>query len=428
MIQVSNKKLCCGCSACAERCPRQCISMKEDEEGFLYPVVDETACVKCNVCDAVCPIINVNAPTQPVEVFAAVHKDEQIRKRSSSGGVFTALAEKTIRKGGVVFGARFDKNWRVVHTSTETKEGLTAFRGSKYVQSLIGNSFLQVEKYLKADKLVLFTGTPCQVAGLKRFLRKEYDNLLTVDVICHGVPSPLIWSRYVDTIRPKGVAGENSVSSLKEIPVITDILFRDKTAGWRKYGFSVWKGATEGSDENTVFPPKSSKKEIFEIQQENLYLRGFLQNLFLRPSCHHCRFRNFKSGSDMTIADFWGVEKVMPDFNDDKGMNLVILKNEKYKSLFKEMDLKIGIVSSSNYALAFKGNSSLFYDDKANPNRDDFFSQFIQNPESLCDLIERYTVYTDYIRKRTKLDHLLIKLGIYDVVKYLVLIIRRIKK
>lgn len=197
MIHITNRQDCCGCAACAQRCPKQCISMKEDAEGFLYPTVDTEVCIDCGLCEKVCPELNSGRERQPQKVYAAINKDEKIRLGSSSGGVFTALAEQTIDEGGVVFGARFDENWEVVHAYTETKEGLTAFRGSKYVQSRIGNAYKDAERFLRNGRKVLFTGTPCLVMGLKLYLGRDYDNLLTVDFLCHGVPSPKAWRLYL---------------------------------------------------------------------------------------------------------------------------------------------------------------------------------------------------------------------------------------
>lgn len=189
MIQIKDKSACCGCSACVQSCPKQCIVLKEDKEGFLYPVVNQTLCIACGKCEKVCPELHPFDAVQPLMVYAAKHPDESVRAESSSGGIFTLLADAVIDDGGVVFGARFDTDWSVVHDFTETHEGLQAFRGSKYLQSRIGNTYQLAEKFLKAGRKVLFSGTPCQIAGLKRYLHKDYENLLAIDFVCHGVPS-----------------------------------------------------------------------------------------------------------------------------------------------------------------------------------------------------------------------------------------------
>ena len=183
MISIKQKKDCCGCSACVQRCPKQCISMAEDEEGFLYPHIDESKCIDCGLCEKVCPVINQENQREPLSVYAATNPDEKIRMLSSSGGLFSMLAEKTIENGGVVFGACWNDEWEVVHDYTETVLGIAKFRGSKYVQSRIGDSYRIVEKFLKDGREVLFSGTPCQVAGLKKYLCKVYENLFLVDFI-----------------------------------------------------------------------------------------------------------------------------------------------------------------------------------------------------------------------------------------------------
>ena len=206
MIVLQRKEDCCGCHACATACPTQCITMREDAEGFLYPETDVSKCIDCHLCEKVCPVIN---PFPRPEVFpnelpdplsyAAKIDDEKIREDSSSGGIFTALAENIIRKGGVVFGVRWNEDFKsVVHDFTETLDGLSAFRGSKYLQSIVGDSYKKVRQLLTAKRPVLFTGTPCQIAGLRRFLRKDYENLFTAEVVCHGVPSPKVWRLYLD--------------------------------------------------------------------------------------------------------------------------------------------------------------------------------------------------------------------------------------
>ena len=327
MINLSHKRDCCGCHACMSICPKSCISMRADEEGFLYPFVDEQACIDCGLCEKVCPVINQSEPRRPIEVYAAKSSDEAVRRDSSSGGVFTVVAERVISDGGVVFGAKFDKEWRVVHAWTDTIEGLAQFRGSKYVQSCIGNAYKEAEQFLKQGRRVLFTGTPCQVAGLKKYLRKEYDNLTTIDVVCHGVPSPLVWHEYLkELVRARRADGKNSVSSsLNDLSVIADISFRDKTMGWKKYGFRIGYVASKAT-ENTV--SESVTEYSIEPFYNNLYMKGFLRNLYLRPSCYACASKSGRSGSDLTIADFWGVERNHPELNDERGVSALLVYNE----------------------------------------------------------------------------------------------------
>lgn len=322
MIQILDKSQCCGCTACVSICPKQCITMREDEEGFLYPVVDSSHCIDCNLCKKVCPELYPKEMREPLHVYAAKHKNEQVRLASSSGGIFTLLAEKIIDEGGVVFGVRFNNNWDVVHDYTETMEGLAVFRGSKYVQSYMGDCYLKAKSFLEQGRKVMFTGTPCQIAGLKNLLRKDYDNLLTVDVVCHGVPSPKVWQVYLDEIARKG--GKNSVLShpIVEKTEINHIDFRSKSIGWKKYSFALTLSkATADGEKNTVL--------LSSIFTENPYMNAFLSNLSLRPSCYDCPAKSGKSGSDITIADFWGIEDVLPEFDDDKGISLVLSYSEK---------------------------------------------------------------------------------------------------
>lgn len=361
MLQLTDKSKCCGCAACAQRCPKQCISMWEDNEGFSYPIMDKESCIDCGLCEKVCPVINQNEPSKPEKVYAAINPDEKTRKESSSGGMFTMLAEKVLSEKGVVFGARFDDKWEVIHDYCETVEDLAKFRGSKYVQSKIGQCYKQAEIFLKDGRLVLFSGTSCQIAGLNKYLHKEYLNLLAVDVVCHGVPSPRVWREYIKKLkeRPKGVAGKNTVlSSLNAKPVITGIAFRDKSIGWKKYGFVVRGHAdlTEACG-NSVLSSKDNEHIVFqEVHYENLFMEGFLKNIYLRPSCYACPAKSGKSGSDITLADYWGIGNHHPEMDDDKGTSLVLLKTSKGASRFAELGC---IVAETTYAEALAGNPSI---------------------------------------------------------------------
>lgn len=335
MIAIVNKEDCVGCNACVQRCPKHCISMHDDEQGFLYPKVDLDLCIHCDLCEKVCPVINQAEPRKPIVTFAAKNPDEEVRMTSSSGGVFFALAKNIIDEGGVVFGAKFDENWEVVHDYAETIEGVKAFQGSKYVQSRIGETFLQAEKFLKAGRKVMFTGTPCQIAGLQLFLRKDYgDQLLKVDVVCHGVPSPGVWRDYLKYItRPKGAsAGKNTDSqstlNKSETPVITGISFRDKRISWEKFGFTVHTVAPWGdqnSDSLSTKQPIEDQELLFETLDQNIFMQGFLKDLYLRPSCYACPTKELKSGSDITLADFWGIDSIDQDAYDNKGVSLLLV-------------------------------------------------------------------------------------------------------
>lgn len=370
MIDITDKSKCCGCTACVQRCPKQCIVMHEDKEGFLYPKVDTAKCIDCGLCEKVCPVLNVADDRLPQKVLAAKNKNEQIRNTSSSGGIFTILAEQVINDGGVVFGVKFNDKWEVVHSYTETIDGLAAFRGSKYVQSFIGNSFKETETFLKQGRKVLFSGTPCQIAGLKRYLRKEYCNLLTVECACHGVPSPKVWREYLNEVsRPKGVFGRNAVSSVsKDLPVITGINFRDKSNGWKKFGFLLGLKSAFKADENSVF--SSDIQKVLQPFYENPFMQAFLADFILRPSCYKCPAKAGRSGADIALADFWGIENILPEFDDDKGCSLVLdyTSRVEYESECKSVP--------AAYEDAVKYNSAIVYPVKKPLNRDFFFHRF----------------------------------------------------
>lgn len=352
MIKIEDKKDCCGCSSCVQVCPQKCISFTEDREGFSYPKVNHKQCSECGLCEKVCPILqNKNKSVQqPIKVYAAKNKKEDIRRHSSSGGIFTLLAEETIKQGGVVFGARFDEKWDVVHDYTETIDGLASFRGSKYVQSRIGDNYLKARTILKEGRKVLFSGTPCQIAGLKSFLRKEYENLLCVDFVCHGIPSPKVWHYYL-----------KSYSNNKNR--IDNINFRDKTHGWKNYSIVISLSTkTTVEEKDTVSQSKIFKKDPF--------MNVFLQNVSIRPSCYDCRFRSLKSGADITIGDFWGIEKINHAFDDDKGVSLVIINTEKGKGSF---NINEAIIEEHSFQEACQYNNSLIKSSASHPFRSLFF-------------------------------------------------------
>ena len=350
MIKITQKEQCCGCSACVNICPKHSISFQEDKEGFLYPKIDLETCVDCGLCEKVCPVINQDSAREPLEVYAAKNDDESIRLKSSSGGVFTLLAEKIIEEGGVVFGAKFNENWVVIHDYTDTIEGLEPFRGSKYVQSVIGESYKQAEAFLKKGRKVMFTGTPCQIAGLKKFLRKDYENLLTVDFVCHGVPSPLVWRKYLQ---------EETRRFGKDIKAIEEINFRDKSTGWKTYSLSI--KLSENIVSSSVFT-------------DNSYMGAFLSNLSLRPICYNCPSKAGKSRADITIGDFWGVENVLLEMDDDRGMSVLVNYNEiKCRSIISELYLH-----AVSYPEILVSNPCLEKSVNKPVNRDFFFSQLMR--------------------------------------------------
>ena len=314
MIEIKAKKDCSGCHACANICPQRCIEMKSDEEGFLYPIVNKDVCINCGLCENVCPVINQNEPRKPLKVYAAKNKNEEVRMQSSSGGVFTLMAENVIKEGGVVFGAKFNDNWDVVHAWTDNIEGIAVFRGSKYVQSTIGNTYQEAKQFLEQGRKVLFSGTPCQIAGLNKYLRKEYDNLLTVDIVCHGVPSPLVWHDYLKYLN-------------KEKRTISYVNLRDKKRGWREYSYVI----------------KANDQVLYDdFACNSVFSKGFSLKLVLRPSCYNCLSKNGCSNSDITIADCWGIQKVGHIEDDNKGYSSILLWDDnKNVSFLEKMSLYV---------------------------------------------------------------------------------------
>ena len=352
---------CCGCSACYAACPVGAISMQPDEEGFLQPVVDNGKCIGCGKCEKACPVLNPGVPRTPLSVYAAKAKDDELRRISSSGGVFSLLAREVLKKGGVVYGAAFEEHThRVIHQSAENEEELDALRGSKYVQSDMGDTFVRVKRDLEAGRYVLFSGCPCQLAGLRCLLSKEYVNLLLVDVICHAVPSPLAWQKYLSCQEHK-----------EQAKIIRT--FSRRNCAWRKYALSL-EFSTSRDSAYLVNPACDT------------YLRAFGSELFSRKCCHHCLFRSFKSGSDVTIGDFWGVEKSHPELDDDKGTSAVCCNTGKGSDAFNAIRGLLQILPSTVQMVA-SHNKTLFGSHEMNKRRSLFFSKV--SDTNFNDLVEQ---------------------------------------
>ena len=361
MVEIKIKSECCGCEACVQTCPKQCISFEQDSEGFRYPKVDKTQCVDCGLCEKVCPILTPFESRKPLRQFAAINPDNEVRKQSSSGGIFSMLAERVIHEGGVVFGVRFDENWQAVFDHVETMEGIAAFRGSKYIQARVGSAFADASKFLKEGRKVLFTGTPCQIAGLKHFLCRDWDNLLAVDFICHGTPSPRVWGMYLDEV---------TGNKRKDIK---DIQFRNKRQGWKRFNFDM------------TYDEKGETVHISSWHQQNHFMRVFLQNVILRPSCHECKAKGGRSGSDITIADFWGINQLNPKLDDDQGVSLVMVHTTKGERVVNDFNL-YGICDA-NYDDVIKFNPVFECSAYKHPKRKEFFSK-LENANSVISLID----------------------------------------
>lgn len=363
MIQIFDKKDCCGCFACVQRCPKQCISMKEDETGFSYPQIDASQCIDCGLCEKVCPVLNQNTKNNLLSVYAVKNKNEAIRFKSSSGGFFSILAEYIISNGGVVFGALFNESYEVVHSYTEDFHEIDKFRASKYVQSKIGDSYKKVEYFLRNGRLVLFSGTSCQIKALSLFLRKHYSNLFTVEIVCHGVPSPRIWRDYLRMISKTRKVKINDSDESNYENSISHISFRNKSKGWKYYSFSIDAYSNRTGTTHNI---------LNEYVQNNIYMKAFLNNLSIRPSCFECPSKKGKSLSDFAIADFWSVDSYYKKFNDDKGITLVYVHTEQAKSLISRLcniDL-IELNMNNEYNKAYSLSTSVRYP------LDDFWRQY----------------------------------------------------
>lgn len=364
MIRLTKKANCCGCGACAQSCPKNCISMEPDSEGFLYPKVDETQCVNCGLCEKVCPILLKQKPDPiKVEAYAAYTSNNELREKSSSGGIFSLLAQEILNRGGTVAGAAFAADFSVRHILVENDAELDRLRGSKYVQSRMEDTYVQIRDLLKQGRPVLFTGVACQIAGLKAFLGREYENLYTVDVLCHGVPSPKVWAHY------------RREQAQIHGTILEEVSFRDKRKGWRHYSMAL--NFAEGV-------------EYCRPGAEDTYLRVFLRDLCLRPSCHSCRFKDFPRLSDLTIGDAWGIERHMPDLDDDHGTSVVLVNSEKGMGLWNAVaDNAVSRQGELDVLLPKSADSRKSV--KPHPNRSRFFAALNRGDsmEQLCKLTRK---------------------------------------
>lgn len=349
--QNPNKKNCSGCTACQQVCPVHCIQMHEDLEGFLYPKVNKDACIDCGKCIKTCPWLNVstseekNIPT----VIAVKHKDTSVRQRSTSGGAFTALAKSAIKRGGIVFGAAYNKSTkRVEHIAIDKQDNLYKLRGSKYVQSYLGDTFLQVKAFLLQERFVVFTGTPCQCDGLRHFLRRDYLNLIIIDILCHSVPSPKVLKAIIDRI---------------DEPV-TNISFRDKKRGWRNsYHFEIF------TDSGKIVENKS-------------YLTFFFRGVMNRPSCYNCHYTSTNRVGDITLGDYWNINRIDHSFEDSLGVSCVLINNNKGNSFFNEVK---NCLNTKETELSPALQDCMVKNVKEPVNRTEFWKYFNEKGLATCE-------------------------------------------
>lgn len=371
-------KNCTGCLACFNKCPNNAISITYNEAGFYVPKIDHNKCTNCGLCNSVCPQIKKSTiQNEPSSCYAVLCNDE-LRKNSASGGVFAMIAQEYLRNGDFVCGAIFSEDYRrVKHIITNKEPDLIHLQNSKYAQSYIGDVFSKIKELLENNKNVLFSGTPCQVAGLNSYLGKNYNNLLTIDLLCNSIPSPLVWEKYVDEIA-------NGKKVIKAS-------FRSKKYTWH-------------APQSLEFV---LKKDCFTKKiKNNLYYRGFLEHLITNQVCSNCKYANLKRPADITIGDFWGIDKVDIDLDDSKGTSLLIINSEKGQKIFEKYRNKIYKYKQFNIQSAISGNPILQKPCEAHINQNNFIKNLhnmpvIQNmKESMCPkyegIIRNFWAYNNF--------------------------------
>ena len=381
-INITSKEDCCGCTACANICPKGAIEMKEDNEGFLYPTINKDKCIDCGLCKKICPIINKQKNKEVKQKgYIFQYKDKEVRKESTSGGFFTAIAEYVIDNNGVVYGVSLDNNFVAKHERVTSKEDLWKFRNSKYVQSDPNKTFKQVKDDLNNKLLVLYSGTACEIEGLKNYLQKDYDNLIIVDVICRSVPSPLLWKKYVE-----------EKNKDKEID---KVYFREKLYGYKYSNLCM----------------HSKEKIIYHNGIDtDPYLRAFFSNICSRPSCYNCKFKEQYHKADFTIWDCFDVDKYDESFNDDLGTTRVLVNSSKAQDIFNELE-KIHATKEIDVDKLVNNFHQMFNPIKYNSNRKNFFKDL--NNEECKEVLNKYfpNKLKNKIEKHTRI--ILIKIGIY---------------
>lgn len=366
MNYVIKRDKCTGCMSCYNACPKEAIDICVSEEGFKYPKINKEKCIDCGLCKKVCPVLNCKHIPKKVEAYAAYNKDIEVRNNSSSGGIFSLLAEQILEDGGVVFGAAYDVDFSVNHQMVTKISELAKLRGSKYLQSNIDDIYIKVKKQLKMNKKVLFVGTPCQVEGLNHFLQKEYDHLYTQDFICHGCPSPKVFKKYLE--------------SIDDINNITSINMRDKQNGWTDYAMNV---------------SSKNKKQLISHHTDK-YISLFLNNICLRSTCYDCSFKTKYRNSDVTLADFWGIDNICPEMNDDRGTSLVIINSLKGEKLFDSIKdkMKYKVV---NLETSISYNNSMLHSCQMPKKRTQFFKDL--DHMDINQIYEKYKLRPTITRK-----------------------------
>lgn len=348
-MKVNEK--CTGCMACYNICTTGAIEIIQNEKGFYEPNIIAGKCINCKKCKAVCPEVKKREKHNIKNVYAAWTKNKDIRKNSTSGGIFSVIATEILNEGGIVFGAIFDENFKVIHSYIKQKDDLIKLRGSKYVQSFIGNNFKKVEEFLKDGKKVLFSGTACQIAGLLNYLNKDYDNLITIDVLCHGIPSPKIFDEYL-----KNINSQNRK--------IIGINFRYKKPSWTTYSMKI---------------DFDDGKKYIKSNQKDPFLRGFAEDYITKDICASCQYATTKRISDITIADFWGyISDEFNTRNTENGISLIIENTEKADEIIRKIKKQL-VIREKSIQEAVKGNVGLKRPYSKNKLYDEFWAEYIEN-------------------------------------------------
>lgn len=386
MAELAKKNICCGCAACFNACPKNAIEMKPDETGFLYPVINTTLCIDCRKCEKVCPVLTpIKSRTCEPHAYVGRHKDIRIRDESTSGGIFTAIAEYVISKGGIVFGAAMNKDFVVSHKYVKSIEELAAFRNSKYVQSEIRNTYCQCKECLDKGTIVCFSGTPCQIHGLCNYLGREYENLITVDLVCHSVPSPLIFKKYMELQK-------------KRYPSVNRVVFRDKAWG---YSYS------------TMALYEDSKCLYRQGSEADLWFRSFLPGLCDRENCYDCRYQSWPRISDITIWDCFVIDKLEKQFDDNHGATSVMTWTKKGSEILKSVHEKADIKEIDTSV--FKGKIEREVEKKLSVNRKQMYIDAEQmSPE---EFFRKYRPVTGKVRVKIIGKSILRKFGLIKIAK-----------
>lgn len=363
-------EFCTGCRACEQLCPKQCISMKSNKEGFLTAEIDENVCIHCGLCQKRCPQNNMPDKHNPIKVLAVRYKKDKELKNSASGGAFVALAHQILERNGVVFGAAYGEDWKVGHIAVRKEEDLYKLQGSKYVQCDTLHTYSEVKTLLSEGKKVLFSGTPCQIGGLRSFLRKDYDNLFTVDLICHGVASPKLFQKYIEWLG-KETKGK-----------ILYYNFRDKSGGW-----------------GLGYKAKTKTKTKTKTANLDPYYYHFLKGDTYRECCYRCRYCTQERISDITVGDYWGIEREHPKFYSTKGVSVMLLNTEKALNCFEQAK-SMFYIQESTFKQASRNNHNLLsptkrtllrdtvYNQLDDRNTEEYFNTVLKTPNRFVDKLK----------------------------------------